>query len=135
MVKILRKNKKGANEEVFAGGRIIVTPFSKLKKGDYQQFEKDDLFFLNYDGRIIVNSEEEANVPIVSLLKTLVQYPKKTLKQWEKEQKRRYPDIKNVEDSAVLKGNDEEFMKVLSGFLVPLEIRSREMQKEYYGIL
>lgn len=135
MVKILRKNKKGANEEVFAGGRIIVTPFSKLKKGDYQQFEKDDLFFLNYDGRIIVNSEEEANIPIVSLLKTLVQYPKKTLKQWEKEQKRRYPDIKNVEDSAVLKGNDEEFMKVLSGFLVPLEIRSREMQKEYYGIL
>lgn len=135
MVKILRKNKKGANEEVFAGGRIIVTPFSKLKKGDYQQFEKDDLFFLNYDGRIIVNSEEEANIPIVSLLKTLVQYPKKTLKQWEKEQKKRYPDIKKIEDLAVLKGNNEAFMKALSGFLVPLEVKSREMQKEYYGIL
>lgn len=132
MVKILKKEKK---EEVFANGRIIVTDFKKLKKENYPQYRDDDMFFLHYDGKIYIDSEEPANEAIVSLLKTLVQYPKKVLKQWEKEQKRRYPDIKKVDDLIKLKGNGEEFAKVLSGFLVPLEIRSREQQKEYYGIL
>lgn len=135
MVKILQKNKKGANEEVFAGGRIVVTPFSKLNKKDFPQYEDGDMIFLHYDGKIYINQSDPANEAIVILLKNLVQYPKKVLKQWEKEQKKRYPDIKKIEDLAVLKGNNEEFMKALSGFLVPLEIKSREMQKEYYGIL
>lgn len=135
MVKILRKNKKGANEEVFAGGRIVVTDFNKLKKEDFPQYEDGDMFFLHYDGKIYVNSRDQANEAIVILLKYLVQYPKKVLKQWEKEQKKKYPEIKKIEDLAELKGNNEAFMKALSGFLVPLEIRSREMQKEYYGIL
>lgn len=132
MVKILKKKKK---TEVFANGRYIITPFRKLKKEYFPRYEDDDMFFLNYNGTIYINSEDPANEAIVILLKNLAQYSKKVLKQWEKEQKRRYPDIKKIEDLEKLKGNNEEFMKVLSGFLVPLEIRSREMQKEYYGIL
>lgn len=132
MVKILKKKKK---EEVFAGGRIVVTPFSELNKKDFPQHKDGDMFFLHYDGKIFINSLDPANEAIVILLKNLVQYPKKVLKQWEKEQKRRYPDIKKIEDLEKLKENSEGFMQALSGFLVPLEIRSREMQKEYYGIL
>lgn len=132
MVKILKRKKK---EEVFAGGRVIVTPFSELNKKDFPQYKDDDMFFLHYDGKIYINKEDPANEAIVILLKNLVQYPKKVLKQWEKEQKRKYPDIKRIEDLVALKEDNEAFMKVLSGFLVPLEIKSREMQKEYYGIL
>lgn len=132
MVNIFKKKQK---EETFAGGRVIVTDFSRLKKDDFSQYKKGDMFFLHHDGKIYIDSGDEANECIVTLLKILIQYPKKELKKWEKEQKRRYPDIKTVEDLEKLKGDNEAFMKALSMFLVPLEIRSREMQKEYYGIL
>lgn len=132
MVKILKKREK---EEVFANGRIIVTDFKKLKKENFPQYRDDDMFFLHYDGKIYIDSEDPANEAIVSLLKNLVQYPKKVLKQWEKKQKKRHPEITDVSELLKLRENNEDFMKALSGFLVPLEIRSREMQKEYYGIL
>lgn len=130
MVKFFEKKKIA---EVY--GRIIVTPFRKLKKEYFPHYKDDDKFFLNFDGKIYVNSTEAASEGIVSLLKILAQYPKKELKKWEKEQKRRHPDIEKIEDLTKLKEDNEEFMKALSGFLVPLEIKSREMQKEYYGIL
>ncbi|MCM1026392.1 MAG: hypothetical protein NC432_08135 [Roseburia sp.] len=56
MVNLFKK--KRIAEEVFAGGRIIVTDFSKLKKGNYPQYT--DMLFLNYDGKIYLDSEEEA---------------------------------------------------------------------------
>ena len=89
---------------------------------------------MNYDGKIYLDSEDEANEAIVLALKALVQYPKAELQKWEKEQKRKYPDIKTVEDLEKLKGDNEAFMKALSMFLIPVEIRSRETQRAYYGI-
>lgn len=130
-MKFLKKKRK---EEVFAGGRIIVTNLKKLKKDDFPQYENDDMLFMNYDGKIYLDSENEANEAIVLALKALVQYPKAELQKWGKEQKRKYPDIKTVEDLEKLKGDNEAFMKALSMFLIPVEIRSRETQRAYYGI-
>lgn len=127
--------KKKGNEEVFAGGRVVVTDFRKLKRKNYPQYEKGVMLFLNYDGKIYLDSEEEANEAIILVLKILVQYPKTELRKWEKEQKRRYPDIKTVEDLEKLKGDNDKFMKALSMLLVPMEIKSREAQRAYYGIL
>ncbi|MCM1189366.1 MAG: hypothetical protein NC541_08725 [bacterium] len=125
--------KKGTAEEVFAGGRIIVTDFSKLKKGNYPQYT--DMLFLNYDGKIYLDSEEEANEAIIMVLKMLVQYPKAELRKFEKERKRRYPDIKEVTDLKQLDGKDEDFMNALAMLLIPMEMQSREMQRTYYGII
>lgn len=132
MVKIFGKKKK---EEVFANGRIIVTDFSKLKKEEFPQYENGDMFFLHYDGKIYLDSKDEANEAIISVLKILVQYPKAELRKFEREQKRRYPNIKTAEDLEKLKGDNEGFMKALSMFLIPMEIKSRESQKAYYGII
>jgi len=126
--------KKKVKEEVFANGRIIATGFSKLKKENFPQYEKGDMFFIHYDGKIYLDSENEANEAIVSVLKILVQYPKAELRKWEKEQKRRYSNIKTAEDLEKLKGDNEGFMKALSMLLIPMEIRSRETQGAYYGI-
>lgn len=132
MVKIFDKKKKG---EVFANGRIIVTDFKKLKKEDFPQYEDGDMFFLHYDGNIYIDIADEANEAIISTLKILVQYPKAELRKFEREQKRRHPDIKTVEDLIKLKEDNEEFMKALAMFLIPMEIKSRESQRAYYGIL
>ena len=132
MVKIFGKKKK---EEVFANGRIIVTDFNKLKKEEFPQYENGDMFFLHYDGKIYIDITDEANEAIISTLKILVQYPKAELRKFEREQKRRYPEIKTAEDLEKLKGDNEGFMKALSMLLIPMEIKSRESQKAYYGII
>ncbi len=127
--------KKKIKEEVFANGRVIVTDFSKLKKENFPQYKNGDMFFLHYDGKIYIDSTNEANEAIVSTLKILVQYPKTELRKFEREQKRRYPNIKTANDLEILKGDNEEFMKALSMLLIPMEIKSRETQRAYYGIL
>ena len=132
MVKFFGRKQK---EEVFANGRIIATNFSKLKKEEFPQYENGDMFFLHYDGKIYIDITDEANETIISTLKILVQYPKAELRKFEREQKRRYPDIKTAEDLEKLKGDNEGFMKALSMFLIPMEIKSRELQKAYYGII
>lgn len=132
MVKIFEKKEK---REVFANGRIIVTDFKKLKKEDFPQYEDGDMFFLHYDGKIYIDITDEANEAIISTLKILAQYPKAELRKFEREQKRRHPDIKMVEDLIKLKEDNEEFMKALAMFLIPMEIKSRESQRAYYGIL
>lgn len=130
MVNFLRKKEKG---EVFANGRIIVTDFKKLKKEDFPQYENGDMFFLHYDGKIYLDSEDEANEAVIMLLKMLIQYPRSELLKMEKERKRRYPNIKTAEDLAQLKEDNEAFMNALAMFIIPLEIKSREMEKAYYG--
>lgn len=130
MVDFLRKKEKG---EVFANGRIIVTDFKKLKKEDFPQYEKGDMFFVHYDGKIYLDSREEANEAIIMLLKMLIQYSRAELLKMEKERKRRYPNIKTAEDLEQLKGDNAEFMNALAMLIIPMEVKSREMEKAYYG--
>lgn len=102
MVKFLQKKKK---EEIFANGRIIVTDFKKIKKADFPTYENGCMFFMHYDGKIYFDSEDEANEAIIMAFKMLVQYPKAELRKFEREQKRRHPDIKTAEDLLKLKGD------------------------------
>lgn len=132
MVKIFEKKKKG---EVFANGRIIVTDFKKLKKEDFPQYEDGDMFFLHYDGKIYLDSEENANEAIIMLMKMLIQYPVKELRKFERDRRKRYAEIKTVEDLEKLKEDSKNFMNALSMFLIPMEIKSRELQRAYYGML
>lgn len=128
MVKLL-----GKKEKRFADGRIVVTDFKKLKKDEFPRCKNGNMFFLHYDGKIYLDSNEEANEPIISTFKILAQYPKAVLRKWEKKRKLLYPEINTAEDLEKLKGNKEDFMKALSMILVPIEIRSRETEKAYYG--
>lgn len=130
MVNLLRKKEKG---EVFANGRIIVTDFKKLKKEDFPQYENGDMFFVHYNGKIYLNSKDKANEAIIMLLKMLVPYSRAELLKFEKERKKRYPNIKTAEDLEQLKEDDEAFMNALAMLIIPMEIKSREMAKAYYG--
>lgn len=130
MVDFFKKKKK---EETFANGRIIVTDFKKLKKEDFPQYENGDMFFVHYDGKIYLDSKEEANGAIIMLLRMLVQCPRTELLEFEKERKKRYPNINTAEDLEQLKGDNVAFMNALAMLLIPMEIRSREMKKAYYG--
>lgn len=136
MVKFfVKKKKEETKEEVIANGRIIITDFRRLKKDDFPQYEDGDMFFLHYDGKIFLDSENEANEAIIMLMKMLVQYPVKELRKFERDRRKRYPEIKTVEDLEKLKGDNENFMNALSMFLIPMEIKSRETQRAYYGII
>lgn len=130
MVNFLRKKDK---KESFENGRIIVTDFRKLKKDDFPKYNIGDMFFLHYDGKIYLDSNEKANEPVIAVLKVLAQYPKSELRKWEKKRKMLYPNINTVKDLEKLRGENEDFMKALSMLLVPLEIKSRETKKAYYG--
>lgn len=131
MVNFIRKKEKG---EVFANGRIIVTDFRKLKKENFPTYkDKSMLFFIHYDGKIYLDSKDEANEAIIMLLKMLVPYSRAELLKFEKDRKKRYPNIKKVEDLEQLEGDSEAFMNALAIFIIPMEIKSREMEKAYYG--
>lgn len=130
MVNLLRKKEKG---EVFANGRIIVTDFKKLKKEDFPQYENGDMFFVHYDGKIYLDSKDKANEAIIMLLKMLVPYSRAELLKFEKDRKKRYPNIKTAEDLEQLKGDNADFMNALAIFIIPMEIKSRELQRAYYG--
>lgn len=129
MVKFFEKKEK---EKIFANGRIIVTDFRKLKKEDFPQYKNGDMFFVHYDGKIYLDSKDKANEAIIMLLKMLIQYPRAELIKMEKERKKRYSNIKTAEDLEKLKGDNEAFMNALAMFIIPLEIKSREMEKAYY---
>ncbi|MCM1325239.1 MAG: hypothetical protein NC094_01315 [Bacteroidales bacterium] len=125
--------KKKGVEEVFAGGRVIVTDFGKLKKGNYPQYA--DMLFMNYDGKIYLDSMEGANEAVIMIFKMLVQYSKAELRKFEKERRKKYPDVKVATDLARFQGDDENFMNALAMLLIPVEIQSRETQRAYYGII
>lgn len=124
---------KKAEEETFANGRVIITNFKKLKKENFPQYE--DMLFLNYDGKIYIDMTDEANEAIVMVLRLLVQYSVAELRKWEREQKRRFPNIKDFPDLKELKGEYGDFMNALGMLLIPLELESRQRQKAYYGII
>lgn len=126
--------KKKEKKETFANGRIIVTDFKNLKKEDFPQCERADMFFLDYDGRICIDSGNEANAAIISILKIISQYPQAELRKWEKKQKRKYTDVRTVEDLARFEKDNVGFMNVLTLFLIPLECKSRQLRRRYYGI-
>lgn len=130
MVKILKKKLK---KEVFANGRIVVTDLEKLKKEDFPQYNSGDMLFLHYDGKIYIDSNNDGNEAIVMLLKMLVQYPMAELYKMVRERKKRFPNIKTVNDLPQLKENTVAFMEALAIFIIPVEIKSREVQKAYYG--
>ena len=67
------------------------------------------------------------------LLKMLVQYPMAELYKMVRERKKRFPNIKTVNDLPQLKENTVDFMEALAIFIIPVEIKSREVQKAYYG--
>lgn len=136
MVKFFAKRKKEEiKEESFADGRIIITDFRKLKKENFPTYESGDMFFLHYDGKIYLDSEDEANETVITVWKMLAQFPKAELRRFERGSKKRFPNIKTVEDLAKLEGDDEAFMNALAMFLIPAEIKSREAQRAYYGIV
>lgn len=130
MVDFLRKRKK---EEIFANGRIIVTDFIKLKKEEFPQYEKGDMFFLHYDGKIYIDSANKANEAIIMLLKMLISYTRAELLREEKERRKKYPNIKTAEDLEQLKGDNAEFLNALVMLIIPMEIKSRELERAYYG--
>ena len=130
MVNLLRKKEKG---EIFANGRIIVTDFKKMKKEDFPQYENGDMFFVHYDGKIYLNSKDKANEAIIMLLKMLVPYSRAELLKMENERKKKYPNIKTSEDLGQLKGDNKALMNALAMLIIPMEIKSREMEKAYYG--
>lgn len=127
MVKIFENKKK----ETFANGRIVVTDFQKLKKRNFPKYEDGEMFFLDRDGKIYIDSNDEANEPIILLLKTLIQYPQAALQEWKDQQQKKHPDIGIVQDLIKFKGNNVEFMKGLAMFLIPFELESRELRRTY----
>ncbi len=50
-----------------------------------------------------------------------------------RERKKRFPNIKTVNDLPQLKETTVDFMEALAIFIIPVEIKSREVQKAYYG--
>ena len=87
------------------------------------------------NGKIFIDSMEPANEAIITLMKILIQYPVKELRKFERDRRKRYPEIKTAGDLVTLKEDSESFMNALSMFLIPMEIKSRETQRAYYGIL
>ena len=133
MVKNIFAKKKKAEAEVLANGRIILTDFKKLKKGDYPNYGDGIMFFLHYDGKIYFDSKNEFTEALIIAYKPLVECSRADLREWERQRKKRYPHIKTVEDLAKLQGNNEDFLKALSMFFVDTEMRRRQIERSYYG--
>lgn len=140
MVRIWKKEKESC------GGKLIATDFKRLNPKIFypvHELTKEDLnkelALFAPDGKIYVNTKIEGWNLVFSTLEILIGQEMETLKEFEKENHKKFPNIKTFDDWAKLAQSaktDEErndAMQVLGMLAVPIEIKRREIEKEYYG--
>lgn len=129
--KIIKKRKREDETKIYANGRIVVTPFSLMDKGDLPEGDSYSMFFLSPDGKIVFDSEEPANEAVIEVYKILVRYSKANLEKWERRCRKRFPNIRTAEDLPKLQTNEEKFV-ALTMLCVPGELNRRKLEKSYF---
>lgn len=140
MVRIWRKEKQSC------GGKLIATDFKRLNPKIFypvHELTKEDLnkelALYTLDGKIYVNTKIEGWNTVFSMFEILIGQGKETLKEFEKENHKKFPNIKTFDDWAKLAQSAKtdrernDAMQVLGMLAVPIEIKRRKIEKEYYG--
>lgn len=141
MVRIWKKEKKES-----CGGKLIATDFKRLNPKIFypvHELTKDDLnkalFLCTPDGKMYFNTKREECNLMFSVFEILVKERRDILKELEKQTRKEFPNIKNIDDwvefvqSANTEAEQERAMRVLGSLMIPTELDRREIEKHYYG--
>lgn len=140
MVRIWKKERESC------GGKLIATDFKKLNPKTFypvHELTKEDLnkelVLCAPDGKMYFNTKRDEWNLVLSVFEILVQERKDTLKELEKQTRKEFPNIKNIDDwvkfaqSANTEAEREKAMRVLGALMIPIEFDRRKIEKHYYG--
>ena len=130
-------------ERRLCGGKLIVTSFKKLNPeeglflGEESpgQFSKE-LAAYTIDGKVYINTEISLFDVAAGVFETFIPESRETLKQYQIEYSKKFPNIKNFEDwgeYAKEETDNEKIVQALAVLMVPLELKRRVIEAEYYG--
>lgn len=121
-------------------GKIIVANFCGLHQSDFGEVYretgeirfKDQVFLVSPDGRYYVNSRDENAEFLSGLFELLVQEKKKTLLECKEIFQKRFPNIRSFDDLDKMQGTKEELTYALAMLIIPIELKRREIETNYY---
>lgn len=138
MVKFLRK------KELFANGKVIAMDFKDLEPLDFKppyclrskEELRNEMILCAPNGNLFVNRKKDGYEFVAKMFETLITESRTTLLGYEREYKKIYSNIKTVDDWrawAETESNRENVPVALGVLLVPIELKRREIEREYYG--
>ncbi len=130
-------------EKKFCGGKLVVTDFKRLNPkevlplGDFNPEQlSEELAFFTPDGTIFVNTRIAGSDVISGIFEIFIPESRETLKQYQIEYGRKFPNIKTFEEwgkYARTETDSEKVTQALAVLMVPIESRRRAIELGYYG--
>ncbi len=130
-------------EKRLCNGKLIVISFKKLnpEEGLFlgeespEQFCKE-LAAYTVDGKVYINTEISLFDVAAGIFETFIPESRETLKQYQIEYGRKFPNIKTFEEwgkYAKTEADNEKIVQALAVLMVPLEMKRRSIESSYYG--
>lgn len=135
--------KRKIKEKRLCGGKLIVKDFKKLNPKNLLLFRdftpeqlKKELVVFTQDGKVYINTNIAGNDIASGIFEILIPESRETLKQFQVEYGRKFPNIKNLGDwerYAKTEPDNEKIVQSLALLMVPIELKRRTIESSYYG--
>lgn len=127
-----------SKKEEFCNGRLIVCNFKNLNKNDFILPDKALLFHnevaaATKDGKIYINSRMDNYEFVKNVYEILINSTHSELFELKEMIKRKYPFV-TAANIAETTDDPVERTQIFASICVPVELKRRELEKEYYGI-
>ena len=119
--------------------RVVVTDFSKLKENALNEFGEDPFMNMNgqviligKDGHLFIDEKSGTAELLRNIWKVFLQENIFTLLSFYQMYKDKYPDA-CLETLNEMEVDEKEKMQLFTAFLVPVELKRRATEREYFG--
>lgn len=122
-----------------ANGKIIEVDFKRLNPDDFKPLHnltkkeiEGEYALISIDGRIFVNNKKTGYEIISGAFESFMSESRYTIEQYRKLYQAQFPNIKNFDDWAKMEADNSQRMRAFGVLIVPLELKRRELEKNYY---
>lgn len=130
---ILNRTKTKAN------GKIVICDFKTLNPADFLPLHNlrkseitKELILASPDGKIYINSKIEGSEFLSGVFEAIIHESQYTLDQYCKAFRPKYSKI-TFDNIAKMKGTNEEITQAFTLLCIPIELKRRKIEREYYS--
>lgn len=132
-------------EKKMCEGRLIVTDFKKLNPADFEPLYyfnskselREEVVLQSIKGVIYINSRNGSVDFLAKIFEFLMKETTKSLKNYQRELKSKYPTVKSFTDWAEIAKwggcGSKDSIQSLIKLLIPIERKRRRIELDYYG--
>ena len=126
---------------MISGRKIKIVNFKTLdpqKIHPYYSMDKKtivkEMVLCSPSGEIYVNKKFRPSAKyLAEVFETLMQETSETLREYESQMKQEFQDVCSFEDWEKMEGSDVEKNRAFAMLMVPIELRRRQIEKQYYN--